>query len=481
MTIIGREKEQTKLNEILHSSAAEFIALYGRRVGKTFLVRSFFKTKKCLYFQLSGEKKAKVSQQLKNFSLSMAETFYDKNLILQTPASWHDAFQLLTQVIQEKAKKDKVVLFFDELPWLASQKSNFMSALDYYWNRYWVDMPCVKLIVCGSAASWMINNIIRSKAGLHNRLTGRIRLEPFHLKEAKQFLKEKYPNISNTQLLQIYSTMGGIPYYLKLLDAKISITQNIDKLFFSAEGELFGEFDELFSSLFSSAEAYEEIVMALAQHPHGLSRKNLLERLKLSSDGGNFNKKIQALIEAGFVMELGSYGRTERMPIYKLIDEYSNFYLSWVLPKKKTIERMKKLSDHWQTLSKSGEYYAWRGNAFEMLCYQHLLPLCKAAAITQVNFMGSWSAPGAQIDLIFDRDDDTITIFEIKCTDKPFVITKKYAEELRNKLNVFREQTKTKKHLVLTLLSAHGLEENAYAKELVNWRINLDDILKCCE
>lgn len=481
MVIIGREKEQSRLSEILHSNTAEFIALYGRRrVGKTYLVRTFLKQKKCLYFQLSGEKKAKTAQQLKNFSLSMAETFYDKNLVLQTPASWHDAFQLLTRVIQEKAKKNKIVLFFDELPWLASQKSNFLSALDYYWNRYWVEMPNLKLIVCGSAASWMIKHIVRNKGGLHNRLTGRIRLEPFNLKETQQFLKEKYPNLNHIQLLQIFFVMGGIPYYLKLLDARLSITQNIDQLFFTAEGELLNEFDELFSSLFSSANAYEEIVSVLAKHPHGLARKTLLERLKLSSDGGNFNKKISALIEAGFVKEFGRYGESERATTYKLIDEYSSFYLQWVLPKKKTIERIKALPEHWQTIVKSGEYYAWRGQVFEMLCCQHLLPICKAAAIKPVNFVGSWSAPGAQIDLILDRDDDTTTLCEIKCTDKPFVITKKYAEELRNKMNVFRESTKTKKHLILVLLSAHGIEENSYAKSFVNWCIDLDDILKNC-
>ena len=478
--MIGRQKEQDILDKIFHSNTAEFIAIYGRRrVGKTYLVRTFLKQKKCFYFQLSGEKKAKITQQLKNFSLSFAETFYDKNLSLQVPASWHDAFQLLTQVIQEK--KSKVVLFFDELPWLASPKSNFLSALDYYWNRYWVDMTNVKLIVCGSAASWMIKNIVRSKGGLHNRLTGRMRLESFDLKETQQFLKEKYIHLTNTQLLQIYSIMGGIPYYLKLLDAKLSITQNIDKLFFSSEGELLGEFDELFSSLFSSAEAYEEIVTILAQHPRGLSRQNLLNKTKLSSDGGNFDKKMSALIEAGFVMELGSYGHSERLSIYKLIDEYSNFYLHWVLPKKKTIKRIKELGEYWQTISKSGAYYAWRGQTFEMICYQHLLAVCKAAAITQVNFMGSWSAPGAQIDLVLGRDDDTITLCEIKYTDKSFVITKKYAEELRNKLKIFREATKTKKHLILVFLSAHGIEINAYSKELVNWSINLDTILKYCE
>jgi hypothetical protein len=213
-----------------------------------------------------------------------------------------------------------------------------------------------------------------------------------------------------------------------------------------------------------------------------------LSKLKLSADGGNFNKKIQALIEAGFVMELGNYGRSNRFPIYKYIDEYSGFYLHWVLPKKKTIERMKELRDQWQTIAKSGEYHAWRGSAFETICYQHVLAICKAAAVTQVNFMGSWHFSSkardiesdAQIDLIFDRDDGTTTLCEIKCTDKPFVINKQYAENLRTKLKIFREKTETNKHLIFVLLSAHGLEENVYSKELINWCIDLEDIIKSC-
>lgn len=151
----------------------------------------------------------------------------------------------------------------------------------------------------------------------------------------------------------------------------------------------------------------------------------------------------------------------------------------WVLAKKKTIEQMKELREHWSVIMQSGEYYAWRGNVFETICYQHILPICQAASITQVNFMGNWRA-GAQIDLLFDRDDGTTTLCEIKCTDQPFVINTPYAENLRAKLNAFREKTKTSKHLILVFISAHGLEQNTYAKEFVHWSIDLEAIINAC-
>lgn len=487
--IIGRQKEKAKLNSIYESTESEFVALYGRRrVGKTYLIKTLFNKKQCTYFQLNGEKKGSLPQQLSNFSHTITEVFYDKHIALEAPKTWHAALQQLTSILKEKAMHQKIVLFFDELPWLASPKSNFLSALDYFWNRFWVDMPNLKLIVCGSAASWMIKNIIRNKGGLHNRLTARIRLEPFNLKETKQFLETKYATISNDQLLQVYSIMGGIPYYLKQLEPGISIKQNIDKLIFSDDGSLFNEFEELFTSLFTSANAYEEIVSVLCQSPKGLSRQALLSKLKLSADGGNFDQKLQALIEAGFVMEFGAYSNTRKQANYRIIDEYSHFYLKWVLPQKKTIKRLTTLSEHWRTATQASSYNAWKGNLFETICYKHLLPICKAANIKQIKAVGDWSfiptnkskQLGTQIDLVFDRNDDAISICEIKCTNKSFSITKKYAADLRNKLKIFREQTQTTKQIIFIFISVNGLKENAYSKELVNWDIDLNDIIKHC-
>ena len=302
--LIGRKAEQEKLLEFYHSDTAEFAAVWGRRrIGKTYLIRETFENLDGYYLQIMGEKKASLASQLSNFVTAFSEAFYPKGIKIETPKTWKQAFDMITTTIKETCGHKKIVLFFDELPWLAGEKSGILSALDYYWNNIWVNIPTIKLMVCGSAASWMMEHIVSNKGGLHNRIQLKIRLEPFSLIQAHEFLLAQGHNYTPEQTLQIYLIMGGIPFYLKLLQKKYSIAQNINELCFSFTGILFNEFDELYSSLFNSPESYEEIVQVLAKNHQGLKRTALIQKLKLSSDGGGVNRRLKALSESGFIKE----------------------------------------------------------------------------------------------------------------------------------------------------------------------------------
>lgn len=263
--IIGRTEEQAELNDILRSNQAEFVALYGRRrIGKTYLVRNYFRKNKCIYFQMVGLQNGAFEAQLQNFSDALSETFYDK-IPIQAATSWKEAFQRLTTIIEKQNKKDKVVLFFDELPWLATPRSGLLEALDYFWNSCWVDFKNVKLIVCGSSASWILKKIIYNKGGLHNRVTKQILLRPFSLKETKHYLEKKGCLITCRQALEIYMAIGGIPFYLNGIKKHLTASQNINNMCFRNGGLLFDEFDKLFRSLFDDADAYIELVRIIAK------------------------------------------------------------------------------------------------------------------------------------------------------------------------------------------------------------------------
>lgn len=476
--LTGRDEEQKKLLNLYHSNEAEFAAIWGRRrVGKTYLVKQTFKTQNGYYLQIMGEKGGSLSSQLANFIKAVSLSFYPKGVTLEAPKSWKHAFEILTSTIKEVCKEQKVVLFFDELPWLAGGKSKILFAIDYYWNNYWCDMPNVKLVVCGSAASWMIDKIVSNKGGLHNRINLKIRLEPFSLKQTHEFLTKQGHQYTLEQTLQVYLTVGGIPFYLKLFSNKYSITQNINQLCFTSSGILFKEFDELYSSLFKTPAIYEEIVRELAKHPQGLARIRLIEKLKLSSDGGGFNRRLKALTESGFISKQIIFFNNKNEDRYKLTDEYTIFYFQWIQAEKNSIAMLGELKQHWQTISKSPTYNAWRGLTFERFCYKHLQPILTALRLQSIKAIGQWQAPGAQIDLYIDRKDDAVTLCEIKYTNETFCIGKKYAEELRNKINVFRETTKTKKQIVLCIISVNGLQENKYKKELIAWDVSLDDFV----
>ncbi|MFM8454129.1 MAG: AAA family ATPase, partial [Gammaproteobacteria bacterium] len=285
--IIGRLEEQAILEQAYESLQAELIAIYGRRrVGKTYLVKEFFKQKPekdCLFFYITGLKNATKKIQINLFMQELSTTFYGDSFIGKAK-SWMDAIQELHKVIIQNTKQfsKKIIIFFDEVPWLADKKSGFLMALEYYWNRHWSDNPLVKIMLCGSSASWIVNKVVRNKGGLHNRITHRIELMPFKLLETKKFLEAQNFKLSLFLILKLYFFIGGIPYYLKQLNPDYSVDENINKLFFEKKGLFFDEFDEVFSSLFDHANTYKELVTLVAKARYGISRQDLEKKIKLN-------------------------------------------------------------------------------------------------------------------------------------------------------------------------------------------------------
>lgn len=481
--IVGRKSELKELEEIFLSGCAEFTAVYGRRrVGKTFLIKTFFQSKKCVYFQMTGIYRGTIDKQLLRFSKELGTAFYN-GAAMKVPSDWMEAFDQLFSAIKLVEKTKKVILFFDELPWMATRKSGVVSALEYFWNRHWSDDKRVKLIVCGSAASWMIKKIVRNRGGLHNRVTRKIRLLPFSLRETYQFLQKRQLKFTKEQALKIYMIMGGIPFYLMQLKKSSSIDQNISKLFFDPNGFLFDEFDDIFSSLFDNSEQYEEIITLISKNHDGLSRKELEKKNKLTGKGGRLTKRLENLENAGFIKTYMPFGHKKLGLFYRISDPYCYFYTRWIKPIKNKLQQ-DYTSSYWKNIINTPEYYSWMGYAFESVCYQHLREIKTALFLEESCMASPWRyAPkkgsiesGAQIDLLFDRNDDAITICEIKYTDHPFLIDKDYSQRLKKKIDVFQKITRTKNQLFLVMLSVSGLKKNMYSEELISNIITIDDL-----
>ena len=217
MKVIGRQEEIKQLEKIFQSQNAEFVAVYGRRrIGKTYLIKQFFKDKKCLFLKSSGLLNGKLKIQLENFQKEIEATFYENRpgMRLSAFSNWNDAFRALHDAIELFAEKQKIVIFLDEFPWMAKPKSGLLEALDYFWNRFWSEDKRIKLIICGSAASWIIENILHNTGGLHNRVTLKLHLSPFSLKETQDYLQSKKIKYNLDQILKLYMCIGGVPYYL---------------------------------------------------------------------------------------------------------------------------------------------------------------------------------------------------------------------------------------------------------------------------
>lgn len=474
--IIGRKKEQKLLESAFQSGNAQLITVYGRRrVGKTYLVRQFFRKKRCRFFEVTGLQHGNMERQLAGFYQALSETFFDRAPLTPAP-SWFLAFQFLHEQILKN--EGKVVIFLDELPWLAAKRSRLMQEIDYYWNHYWSRMPQVILVVCGSSASWIMQKILLNTGGLHNRTTVEIKLNPFSLSETKLFLEHKGVALQESQVLSLYMAVGGVPYYLNYVEPGKSAHQTIQSLFFDQTSPLLGEFDKLFESLFSDAEPFKEIVRILAEKKDGVERAELIKKMEtFAGGGGRLTQRLRDLRAAGFI-EFSLSWEKKRGEFYRVIDEFSLFYLRWV----EQDGRRKVVPHYWLKQSQKPAYYAWSGYAFEAVCVKHIDSILNALDIESALYYGWWryvtttgNAHGAQIDLIIDRTDNALTLCEIKYTEEPFIIDKHYAERLERSLKTFQQQTGSHKQLFLAMVSASGVKKNTYYNKLVTGVVTLRD------
>lgn len=482
--IVGRTKELAILRATLESPEAELLALYGRRrVGKTHLIREFFAGTEA-FLSVTGEKDAPAAVQRHHFTSELSRTFY-AGRPLPAPNSWRAAFDQLASAVEDYAARSPdqaIVLFFDELPWLSTPRSGLLQALDHTWNTRLSRVRRLRVILCGSAASWMLDKLVHAKGGLHNRITRRIRLEPFTLAETRAFLASRHLRAGRRQVIETYLAVGGVPHYLRQMRRGRSAAQNIAEVCFDADGILVDEFQRLFVSLFAAGGLHEDIVRAMSKKRHGLTRTELIEALGVSS-GGGLNRPLRELEEAGFVGRIPPYGARKKKSIHRLLDEYSWFYLTWIDKAPKGVFAREGAS-YWINQAQTPSYRSWAGYAFEGLCLKHSSAIRRALGIEAVPAkIGSWRhAPrektkkraGAQVDLVIDRADGVINLCEIKYAAEPYSITKSYARELREKVAIFEEQTRTKKEVHVTLVTPEGLKRNVWSEDLITNVVDAD-------
>jgi len=456
MKLVGRVREQDVLNQCMASQESEFIAIYGRRrVGKTFLVRQFFGNSFAFY--TTGLADSPMKDQLLVFQKSLEE--YGGRRLPQI-RTWLDAFQELIELLKRTTGVGKHVVFLDELPWLDTPRSGFMAGLEYFWNSYASARDDIILITCGSATSWMITQLLHNRRGLHNRVTRRIRLDPFTLAECEEFYHIQGIVMSRLQMVEAYMILGGIPYYLRQLDPRLSLAQNVDNLCFSSDAPLRDEYRILFASLFDNPERHQRIVEALAAKPSGLTREEIIQTTRLP-DGGTTSRDLTELEESGFVRRTSMFGSVKKACLYQLIDPFVTFHLSFMT--------QPHAEGFWTQFSVTPQHSAWAGLAFEQVCFSHLAQIKQGLGISGISTTASWwrskpgVTPGAQIDMVIDRADGCINLVEMKFSVTEYTITHQYAATLINRRELFRTQTGTRKALYLTMVTSYGVIPNEYA------------------
>lgn len=467
--IIGRQSEIKRLLQYAVSDHSEFIAIYGRRrVGKTFLVKELFGGQ--FAFCITGMEKATTKEQLLNFSQSL-QNFTSSGTKLK---SWGEALRLLENYLASLNGGMKIV-FFDELPWLDTSGSNFLAEFELFWNDWASYRNDIKLVCCGSATTWMLDEVINSRGGLHNRVTHEIALAPFTLAETELYFHSKGFVYERPEIMECCMAVGGVAYYLSLFERDESVAQNIERLCFARGGELRNEFDRLYKALFNKADTYIDIVTALANKSCGMTRMELIDATK-GVNNGNFTKKLVELEECDFIRSYQPFSKEKKSTVYQLIDPFSLFYLKFMNG------RSGFLKGYWVKMQSTDEYRSWCGYAFEIVCLNPVEQIVRALGIDgSINTVCSWSyrppkslpvnadedlRHGTQIDLLIDRSDNTVNVCEIKYSLSEYVIDKNYFSHLEQRMRIFKKITKTRKSVVPVFITSQGLSENMYSRRI---------------
>ncbi len=472
--LIARGRECDELDACIQSDKSEFVIICGRRrIGKTFLVDKYFDGK--FDFKYVGGHNLRTREQLQNFAKALKKYSKTKQPEFK---DWTEAFDALEEYLESLPDDKRKVIFIDEMPWMDTSRSNFVSALENFWNGWAAAQYNIVLIATGSATSWMTGKLIKNRGGLHNRITRRIYLAPFNLQETEEYLKRRKSSWDRYEILQCYMLTGGVPFYLDMIEPRDSMAQNIDRLCFAEGAPLRGEFEELYHAVFTNAESYIDVVRLLGQHRHGLTMSEMRKALKLKS-GATLSRIVDNLEKCNFIGKRAVFGRKSEV-VYRLIDFYTLFYFKFI-EKDNTLDRM------WWThnLNKSN-ITAWQGLTFETICMEHHQQIKKALGISgMATEVSTWRCatdkekelPGAQVDMIIERADRMIHLCEMKFSQKPYNITADYEKRLRDRMYIFDLKTKNKKPLVHTFVTTFGLGEGKH-HSIVHSELTMDNLFE---
>lgn len=465
---IGREEELQLLQSVKASGKAEFIAIYGRRrVGKTYLIQQFFENR--FSFSATGIIGGKKDEELFSFISSLISIGYSG----PRPKNWLEAFECLKNTLNKSVNKGRCVIYIDELPCFDTPKSGFVRALGHFWNTWASLRKDVILIVCGSATSWMIENIVNDHGGLHDRTTHTIYLRQFSLKETEAYLKVQNISWPRNLIVETYMMLGGIPYYLGLLNAKESLAQNIDRIYFCKNAELSMEYKRLYASLFKSPEPYIKIVEALGKNRQGLTRNEIASVLKVTSNG-TLSEQLENLEYCDIIRRYTTKtnGKVKINDAYfQLTDLFTLFHLTF--GKKLTTE------DYWEQRLNTPVINTWQGLAYEHVCMAHIGQIRHALGLDKIAVeYYSWRSSGmprAQIDMIIERADHLVNLCEIKYTNTEYTITAQEDQNFKNRISSFVRESKTKCGILPTWITSFGLFRNGYAIN-VQYQVTMDDL-----
>ncbi|XZE19887.1 ATP-binding protein [Pirellulaceae bacterium SH449] len=463
MKFIGRTSELSQLLAAKRGDEAMMILVYGRRrVGKTTLIEKAFGDRKLLKFE--GVEGKSDTFQIAQFAATLRKFFSRSTVQRATPTSWTEAFELLAECVS----KGTWTVYLEELQWLANYRPDLISELKPIWDNQLRKNPSLVLVLCGSSPSFFLSEVIRSRS-LHNRSSLDLRLDEFPILEAAEFLDK--PSVNT--LFDAYLSVGGIPIYLQRLNSG-SVYQSLCENSFRKNGFFADEFEKVFVSSFGNHPAYRQIVAYLGLNRNA-TREQIAKAIGLAS-GGTLSNMLTDLEECGFIKRIVPLDKPIQslLGYYQIRDPYLHFYFRFIEPQWTAIQ-----NGHFerqpQRAMDTRTFRQWLGGAFERFCRDHAFSIADLLGFSAVQFKvgtffrrGNITEFGAQIDLLFDRNDKVYTVCEVKYQDGPIGVDVIADVERKLKSLPMSPRRSLQKVLIASSPITKGLRERAYFDRVVS-------------
>ncbi len=460
---VGRAPELEALEGLLSRAGPAIGVIHGRRrIGKSLLIQKALEGRRALTFE--GIENRPKKDQIETFRFQLARQAGERAAGAPT-LSWGDALCRLSPLLERRP----ACVVLDEFQWLANYRREIVSDLKMVWDQYLAKIAGVKLILCGSIASFMTTKVVRSSA-LYGRTDLELHLKGFDLGEACELLRDQ----GLDEVIEACLYFGDVPKYLELVRDYPSVRAAVSELAFRENGYFLGEYDRIFTGHFGRNPDFQKIVQALAESPEGLFRLQVAQRAGVDA-GGGLSGKLADLEAAGFVSSVVPVDKDEgsRLIKYQLDDAYLRFYFAFIRPNLKRI-RSGAQPELFARLSQAGRFHAWRGKAFERLCLRHAGRIAEILGFSGIDFSFGpyFRAPsrdreGLQIDLLFQRADDVLTLCEMKCSVAP--VGMKVVQEVERKAELLQRAFPSK--TVQRVLVLHGEPSRDLARSGAFYRI----------
>ncbi len=324
ISFVGREVELLDLKQLLHKKSASLVVIKGRRR----LIEEFAKNKNFLRFEgLAPTRSTTAQMQREEFARQIHLQLGLSGL--ESIKDWGTLFTILAQNIP----KGPVVILFDEITWMGSKDSTFLSKLKVAWDQFFQKNPHLILILCGSLSFWIEKNIINS-TGFLGRISLKIHLQELELQECNALLNKLGFKGSAQEKLGALAVTGGVPWYIEQINPRLSVQENIRKLCFEANGIFVEEFQHIFHDLFGKRlPICKKIVTSLKDAPK--EYKEISQEINYAS-GGPLSEYLEDLTVSGFIEEQHSWslpsGSERKTCKYRIKDNYLRYYLKYIFP-----------------------------------------------------------------------------------------------------------------------------------------------------